>query len=84
MKKMFNIPGLSRLTIVAFAFTAILFSACSKNDGNDYVQKGYNIQSWKIMPEGGHFAAMEQPELLSKDMISFFKNLDDPDKENIK
>ncbi|MBK1896159.1 epoxide hydrolase family protein [Chryseobacterium paridis] len=41
-----------------------------------YVEKGFNIQSWTRMPAGGHFAAVEQPELLSKDIINFFSGLD--------
>ncbi|MEJ7677987.1 MAG: hypothetical protein WKG06_09020 [Segetibacter sp.] len=38
-----------------------------------YIEKAFNIQHWAEMPAGGHFAAMEQPELLSKDIIDFFK-----------
>lgn len=40
-----------------------------------YIEKGYNIQQWTVMPKGGHFAAMEQPELLSEDIKKFFKKL---------
>lgn len=40
-----------------------------------YIEKGYNIQQWTVMPKGGHFAAMEQPELLSDDIKKFFKKL---------
>jgi pimeloyl-ACP methyl ester carboxylesterase len=40
-----------------------------------YIEKGYNIQRWTEMPRGGHFAAMEQPGLLSADLISFFSQL---------
>ncbi|GHB54743.1 epoxide hydrolase family protein [Persicitalea jodogahamensis] len=39
-----------------------------------YIEKGFNIQRWTEMPNGGHFAAMEQPELLAKDIIDFFLN----------
>jgi hypothetical protein len=31
-----------------------------------YIEKGFNIQHWAELPAGGHFAALEQPELLSK------------------
>jgi pimeloyl-ACP methyl ester carboxylesterase len=40
-----------------------------------FVEKAFNIQHWTTMPAGGHFAAMEQPELLSADIISFFSKL---------
>lgn len=40
-----------------------------------YIEKGFNIQHWTEMPAGGHFAAMEQPSLLAKDITNFFKVL---------
>jgi pimeloyl-ACP methyl ester carboxylesterase len=42
-----------------------------------YIERGYNVQHWTEMPAGGHFAAMEQPELLAKDIVNFFRDLDD-------
>jgi pimeloyl-ACP methyl ester carboxylesterase len=41
-----------------------------------YIEKGYNIQQWTEMPAGGHFAALEQPELLSADIRKFFSSID--------
>lgn len=41
-----------------------------------YIEKGFNIVRWTVMPAGGHFAAAEQPELLSADMLAFFSKLD--------
>jgi len=35
----------------------------------------YNIQRYTHFPRGGHFAAMEEPELLADDMIAFFDSL---------
>jgi len=40
-----------------------------------YAERIYNIQRWTRMPKGGHFAALEQPDLLVKDIVSFKKNL---------
>lgn len=40
-----------------------------------YIEKGFNIQHWTEMPAGGHFAAMEQPNLLAADITYFFKAL---------
>ena len=34
-----------------------------------------NIRHWTVMPRGGHFAAMEQPELLAHDVAKFFRPL---------
>jgi len=36
-----------------------------------YVERIYNIQRWTEMPKGGHFAALEQPDLLVKDIREF-------------
>lgn len=33
----------------------------------------YNIQHWTEQPRGGHFAALEQPELLAEDLRLFFR-----------
>lgn len=41
-----------------------------------YIEKGFNIVHWTEMPKGGHFGAMEQPELLALDLISFFKKIE--------
>jgi len=40
-----------------------------------YVERIYNIQRWTEMPKGGHFAALEQPDLLIKDIREFAKTL---------
>ncbi|MDN5284241.1 MAG: multidrug transporter [Mucilaginibacter sp.] len=40
-----------------------------------YVERGYNIQQWNEMLAGGHFAALEQPGLLSTDIRQFFKTV---------
>ena len=39
----------------------------------EWVARGYNIQRWTELPKGGHFAAVEQPELLAADIRAFFR-----------
>lgn len=34
-----------------------------------------NLQSWRIMPRGGHFGPAEQPETAAEEMASFFHTL---------
>jgi microsomal epoxide hydrolase len=34
-----------------------------------------DIRRWSAMPEGGHFAAMEQPEALAREITEFFRPL---------
>jgi pimeloyl-ACP methyl ester carboxylesterase len=41
----------------------------------EWVQRGYNIQHWTELPRGGHFAALEQPEILAADIRAFFRTL---------
>jgi hypothetical protein len=36
-------------------------------------ERGFNIARWTSMPKGGHFAAMEQPDLLTRDIQDFFR-----------
>lgn len=40
-----------------------------------YVERVYNITRWTEMPRGGHFAALEQPELLIDDIRAFARSL---------
>jgi microsomal epoxide hydrolase len=34
-----------------------------------------DIRRWSVMPKGGHFAALEQPELLADEVRAFFRDL---------
>jgi len=35
----------------------------------------YNLVHWTVMPRGGHFAALEEPELYLEDLREFFRGL---------
>ena len=39
------------------------------------VERAFDIRRWKTAPRGGHFAALEQPELLAEDVRAFFRDL---------
>lgn len=41
----------------------------------EWIERGYNVTHWSEMPRGGHFAALEQPELLAEDLRKFFRPL---------
>ncbi len=41
-----------------------------------YAERIYNITQWTEMPRGGHFAAMEEPDLLIDDIRKFARSLD--------
>ena len=40
-----------------------------------WVERRYNVTHWATMPRGGHFAAMEQPELFVEDLRTFFRTV---------
>ena len=40
-----------------------------------YVERMFNITQWTKMPSGGHFAALEEPELLVNDLVKFSRTL---------
>jgi pimeloyl-ACP methyl ester carboxylesterase len=41
----------------------------------EFAERSYNVRRWTTMPRGGHFAAMEQPQLLAADIREFFRDL---------
>ena len=40
-----------------------------------WAERLYNIKRWTLMPAGGHFAALEEPEALAADIRAFFRDL---------
>ncbi len=38
-------------------------------------ERAFNIQRWSVAPRGGHFAALEVPELLAQDVREFARTL---------
>jgi len=41
----------------------------------ELAERSLRIQRWTEMPRGGHFAALEEPELLAEDIRAFFRDL---------
>jgi epoxide hydrolase len=40
-----------------------------------WVERRYNVTYWNELPRGGHFAAMEQPDLFVDDVRTFFRSV---------
>jgi pimeloyl-ACP methyl ester carboxylesterase len=40
-----------------------------------WAERVYDIRRWTVMPAGGHFAALEEPEALAADVREFFRGL---------
>lgn len=60
-------------TTVPAAFA--LFPNDLVNAPREFAERYFNVQQWTEMPKGGHFAAMEQPQLLADDIKKFAKTL---------
>lgn len=41
----------------------------------EWAERSLRLQRWTQMPRGGHFAALEEPELLVEDLRAFFRPL---------
>ena len=41
----------------------------------EWAERSYNVQRWTEMPRGGHFAALEEPDMLVDDLRAFFRDL---------
>ena len=39
----------------------------------EWGERSYHIRRWEEMPRGGHFAALEEPELLAREVRAFFR-----------
>jgi pimeloyl-ACP methyl ester carboxylesterase len=60
-------------TIVPTAFA--LFPKDIATPPRDFANRFFNVQRWTEMPTGGHFAAMEEPQLLADDIRIFASGL---------
>ena len=40
-----------------------------------WAERAFDLRRWTRMPRGGHFAALEAPDLLAEDIRAFFKPL---------
>ena len=40
-----------------------------------WCEEVYDLRQWTVMPSGGHFAAMEEPQLLIDDIRKFFRTV---------
>lgn len=41
----------------------------------EWADRVYDIHRWRDLPEGGHFAAIEQPDVLIDEIRAFFRPL---------
>jgi pimeloyl-ACP methyl ester carboxylesterase len=54
---------------------AIFPAEMSEWPPKSYVDRIFNVTQWTEMPSGGHFAALEEPELLVNDLVKFSRTV---------
>jgi len=70
-----NFPAREPLGFVTVPTAGAVFPAEIYITPRLWAESQYNIVRWTLMPRGGHFAAMEEPELLLEDVREFFATL---------
>jgi pimeloyl-ACP methyl ester carboxylesterase len=55
-----------------------LFPKDISHPPREWAERFFNVQRWTEMPRGGHFAALEEPELLAADIRDFFRSFRTP------
>ncbi len=65
-----NAPGKSAVPTAIARFPQDILPA-----PREWAERWFNVQQWTAMPRGGHFAALEEPELLAEDIRTFFRDL---------
>lgn len=58
-----------------FAVFADSYRPDSPRTPRELAEHAFNITRWTSMPRGGHFAALEEPELLADEIREFFRPL---------
>ena len=62
-----------RVECVTVPTAVALFPADLSQPPRSWAERTYNITRYTHMPRGGHFAAHEEPELLTSDITEFFR-----------
>jgi microsomal epoxide hydrolase len=52
-----------------------LFPKDLVNAPREWAERFFNVKRWSEMPRGGHFAALEEPQLLVEELRQFFRPL---------
>ena len=69
-ENMHSLPPMGRIDVP----TGIaLFPADILLPPKEWAERNLNIVRWTTMPGGGHFTAMEEPELLAEDIRAFYR-----------
>lgn len=65
-------PGLQGVVTVPTAIAVFAHQFISDSTPREWAERLYTIAQWTETPRRAHFAAMEEPELLARDIVAFF------------
>lgn len=70
-----NTPAQKPIEYIDVPTGAAIFPAEIYLAPRAWAEAAYDLRHWTVMPRGGHFAALEQPELYLNDLREFFRTL---------
>jgi microsomal epoxide hydrolase len=70
-----NTPAIKPMEFINVPTGAAIFPAEIFMTPRSWAEASYDLRHWAVMEEGGHFAALEQPELYLNDLREFFRLL---------
>lgn len=70
-----NTPAIKPMEFINVPTGAAIFPAEIFMTPRSWAEASYDLRHWTVMEEGGHFAALEQPELYLNDLREFFRLL---------
>ncbi|MGH7836663.1 MAG: epoxide hydrolase family protein [Candidatus Binataceae bacterium] len=68
-------PSHNRTPVVEAPTAAAVFLKEVMLMPRKWAERYYNLKRWTVMPSGGHFAPMEEPQMLVNDIRAFFRTL---------
>jgi pimeloyl-ACP methyl ester carboxylesterase len=66
-------PRLKEMDYIDVPTGVAIFPADIYITPKSWAQASYDIRHWTVMPKGGHFAALEEPQLYLEDLQKFFR-----------
>jgi len=68
-------PSHSRVPVVEAPTGAAVFLKEVALQPRRWAERYYNLKRWSVFPSGGHFAPMEEAQVLTEDLRTFFRTL---------
>lgn len=70
-----NTPPMKAIDYIDVPTGAAIFPAEIFITPRAWAEAAYDLRHWTVMPRGGHFAALEQPQLYLQDLREFYADL---------